>query len=293
MIHVKPLHPLFVGEVTGVDLRRPVDAGTLQAIVGALDRHAVLVFHDQAIDDEQQRAFSQLLGPLETSRQAHRPGVKLRLQINMSDISNLDEHNRILDATDYRRMSGLANRLWHTDSSFKRTPAKYSLLSARVVPSWGGETEFADLRAAYDALPAAKQRAIEGLIAEHSIFNSRAVIGFTDFTEAERAALPPVPQVLVRTHPGSGRKTLYLASHAGSIRGMPLPEARMLLLELIEHATRPEFVHRHRWRVGDLVIWDDRCTMHRGREYDLREVRDMRRTTVADAAPTVEQALSA
>jgi len=289
MLEVRQLHPLFMGEVSGVDLGRPVDPDALAALVAALDRHAVLVFHDQFIDDEQQLAFSRLLGPLETTRQAHRPAVKLRLHVGVSDVSNLDENNRLLQGEDYRRMSGLANRLWHTDSSFKRTPAKYSLLSARILPSWGGETEFADLRAAYDALPQRKQAAIEHLVAEHSIYTSRAKIGFTDFTEAERAALPPVPQVLVRRHPGSGRKGLYLASHADAIQGMPLPEARMLLLDLIEHATQRQFVYQHRWRLGDLVIWDNRCTMHRQREFDLAEVRDMHRTTVADTAPTLEQ----
>jgi alpha-ketoglutarate-dependent 2,4-dichlorophenoxyacetate dioxygenase len=289
MLKVKPLHSLFVGEVSGIDLRQPVDPETVAEIVAAIDRHAVLIFHGQFIDDKQQLAFSRLLGPLETTRQAHRPGVKLRLHLSVSDVSNLDENNRLLAGDDYRRMSGLANRLWHTDSSFKRTPAKYSLLSARALPSWGGETEFADLRAAYDALPERKKREIEHLVAEHSIETSRAKIGFTDFTAAERAALPPVPQVLVRKHPGSGRKTLYLASHAGSIQGMRVPEARMLLQDLTDHATQPQFVYRHSWQRGDLVIWDNRCTMHRQREFDLAEVRDMHRTTVADVAPTLEQ----
>ena len=293
MIEVKPLNPEFFAEISGVDLSRPVDPDTAGEIVAALDRYAVVVFHDQVLDDDQQIAFSRLLGPLETTRQAHRPGVKLRLNPHVSDISNLDENSRVLTGADYRRMSGLANQLWHTDSSFKPTPAKYSLLSARILPSWGGETQFADLRAAYDALPETMKARLEGLVAEHSIFNSRALIGFTDFTDAERAALPPVPQVMVRVHPGSGRKTLYLASHIGAIAGMPVPEARMLAFDLIEHATQPQFVHTHHWRVGDLVIWDDRCTMHRGRPYDLSEVRELHRTTVADVAPTVEQALSA
>ena len=230
MLETTQLHSLFVAEVTGVDLRRPVDPEMLRQIEAALDRYAVLVFHGQALSNDEQIAFSAQLGPLETTRQAHRPGARLRLDRHMSDISNLDENSQLMTRDDHRRMSGLANRLWHTDSSFKRAPAKYSLLSAHVVPSAGGETEFADLRAAYDALPDAKQALLEGVVAEHSIYNSRATIGFTDFTPEERAALPPVPQVLVRTHPGSGRKTLYLASHAASIQGMPLPEGRMLLL---------------------------------------------------------------
>jgi len=289
MFDVKPLHPEFVGEVSGIDLREPVDDDLCRRIVAALDRYAVLVFHDQALDDERQIAFGRLFGPLETTRQALRPGHKLRIDPHLSDVSNLDEKGRVMSGTDYRRMSGLANRLWHTDSTFKRVPARYSMLSARAVPTEGGETQFADLRAAWDALPKAMQARIEGLVAEHSIFHSRATIGFTDFSDEERAGLPPVPQVLVRTHPGSGRKTLYLASHAGRIFGMPVPEGRMLLLDLIEHATRPEFVHTHRWRVGDLVIWDNRCTMHRACDYDMTQVRDMRRTTVSDELTSLER----
>lgn len=293
MIEVVPLHPRFVGEVSGVDLSKPVDPETVEAIVAACDEYAVLVFHDQMIDDEQQIAFSRLLGPLETTVKALRPGHKLRLDAHISDVSNIDENNKVMARDDRRRMNGLANRLWHTDSSFKRTPAKYSLLSARAIPPSGGETQFADLRAAYDALPDAMKARLEGLVADHSIFYSRATIGFTDFSDEERAALPSVPQVLVRVHPGSKRKTLYLASHAERVHGMPLPEGRMLLRDLIEHATQPQFVYTHQWRVGDLVMWDDRCTMHRARDYDPDVPRDMHRTTVADVAPTVEQAMVA
>lgn len=293
MVSVKPLHPLFVGEVSGVDLGKPVAPETLDAIIAASDEYGVLVFHDQKIDDDQQIAFSRLLGPLETTIKAIRPGHKLRLDAHISDVSNLDEENQIMAADDRRRMNGLANRLWHTDSSFKRTPAKYSLLSARAIPPTGGETQFADLRAAYDALPERMKARLEGLVADHSIFHSRASIGFTDFSDEERAALPAVPQVLVRVHPGSKRRTLYLASHAERIHGMPIPEGRMLLRDLIEHATQPQFVYTHQWRVGDVVMWDNRCTMHRARDYDSTVPRDMHRTTVADVAPTVEQVLVA
>ena len=293
MLAVKPLHPEFVAEIEGVDLRRPVDADTLSQIVAALDRYGVVVFHDQPIDDEQQLAFSRLFGELEISRATLRPGAKLRINQHMSDVSNLDENNRVMGGNDYRRMSGLANRLWHTDSSFKRVPAKYSMLSGRVVPSEGGETEFSDMRAVYDALPAKTKAQIEDLIAVHSIFHSRATIGFTDFTAEERAGLPPVQQRVVRTHPGSGRKSLYIASHASEIVGMPVPEGRMMLLDLMDIATRPEFVHAHKWRKGDLVVWDNRCTLHRARPFDPAEPRDMRRTTVAGDGPTVERALVA
>ena len=290
MIEVKQLHPLFVGEVSGVDLSKPVDAETAGEIVAAADKYAVLVFHDQALDDDQQIAFSALLGPLETTIKSFRPGHKARLNLHVSDVSNLDENSRVLAMDDGRRMNGLGNRLWHTDSSFKKTPAKYSLLSARVIPPEGGETEFADLRAAYDALPEKTKTFLEGKIAMHSIIYSRSTIGFTDYSQQERDRLPAVPQLLVRTHPGSGRKTLYLASHAGEIQGMATPEARMLLHDLMEHATQRQFVYTHRWRVGDLVMWDDRCTMHRARDYDMTYPRDMHRTTVADVAPSVEQA---
>jgi alpha-ketoglutarate-dependent 2,4-dichlorophenoxyacetate dioxygenase len=287
---IRPLHPLFVGEVRGVDLREPVDAGTVDAIVAAADRYAMLVFPDQFVDDAQQIAFSARLGPLETSIKALRPGHPFRLDRRIADISNLDAAGRVLAHDDRSRMYGLGDRLWHTDSSFKAVPAKYSLLSARAIPPAGGETQYADLRAAYDALPDAMKAQLEGLVAEHSIIYSRSTIGFTDFSDEERAGLPPVPQVLVRTHPGSGRRTLYLASHAMAIRGMPLPEARLLLRDLMEHATQPQFVYTHRWRPGDLVMWDNRCTMHRARPYDQTRPRDMHRTTVSDVAPTLEQA---
>ena len=288
-MQVRPLSAEFVAEVDGIDLRHPVSEAAHAAIVEAIDRYAVLVFRDQPLDDEQQIAFSSLFGPLETTRRADRPGVTLRLNPHVSDVSNLDERNRILPTDDFRRISGLANQLWHTDSSYKRVPARYALLSAHAVPPAGGETEFADMRAAYDALPETRKAEIEDRVAEHSIFTSRAKIGFTDFTPEERAKLPPVPHVMVRTHPGSSRRSIYVASHADTVRGMPLPEARLLLMELIEHATQPRFVHRHIWRVGDLVMWDNRCTMHRGRPYDLTQIRDMHRTTVSDEVPTVAE----
>jgi alpha-ketoglutarate-dependent 2,4-dichlorophenoxyacetate dioxygenase len=195
-----------------------------------------------------------------------------------------------MDPESRRRLDWLANRLWHTDASFRAVPGALSMLYAHVVPAEGGDTEFADLRAAWDALPEAMQEMIEPLVAEHSIFHSRALIGFTDFTDEERAAMPPVPQRLVRRHPGSGRKMLYLASHASHIIGWPVPDGMLLLRELIEHATQPEFVYRHAWRQGDLVIWDNRCTMHRGRAYDETQPRDLRRITTQDTASTLNQA---
>ena len=289
-LNLRPLHDLFAAEATGVSLAVPPDAATLAAIVAAMDRYAVLVFPQQDLTDAQQIAFSERLGPLETTVKAYRPGHRARLDLHLSDVSNLDENNHVIGADDRRRMNGLGNRLWHTDSSFKAIPARYSLLAAHAIPPEGGDTEFADLRAAWDALPAAMQTRVAPLIAEHSLLTSRATIGFTDFSPEETARLQPVPQRLVRTHPGSGRRSLYLASHAGAIRGMPLPEARVLLLDLMEHATQRRFVYTHRWRRHDLVIWDDRCTLHRARPYDMTVPRDMRRTTVSDERSTLDQA---
>ncbi len=288
-IRVRQLHPVFVGEVTGVDLRQPLDAAAVAAIRAAIDRQAVLVFPDQPLTDGQQIAFSRHFGPLETSIRTLRKDNVNRLDPHVSDISNLDPTGAKMGAEDRRRVGQLANQLWHTDSSFKTVPARYSLLSARVVPPEGGETEFADLRAAYDALPARVQAEIEELVAEHWYLYSRSLIGFGDFNDDERAGLEPVRQVVVRVHPGSGRKTLYLASHASHIVGMPVPEGRLLLRDLTDHATQPQFVYRHRWRVGDLVMWDDRCTLHRGRPWDQGHVRDMHRTTVSDERSTLEQ----
>jgi len=280
-LSVRPLHPLFAGEATGVDLTRPLDPATVAAIAAAMDRHAVLVFPGQPITGEQQVAFSQRFGDLETPRKAYRTALTAR---QVSDVSNLDADNRVLPRGDAQRMYTLGNQLWHTDSSFKLRPATYSMLSAHVVPVAGGETEFADLRAAWDALPAARKAEIEGLVATHSLAHSRALIGFA-LPPEEQARLPaePAQRAVVQTHPGSGRKTLFLASHASHIVGWPVPEGRMLLLQLIEFATQREFVYRHEWRVGDLVIWDNRCTMHRGCPFPADQPRDMRRTTVLEA----------
>lgn len=289
-ITVTPLHPVLAASVTGLDLRQPQPPDTIRAIEDAINRHAVLVFPGQPITDEQQLDFSARFGTLETTVRAYRTDWQPRLDARLADISNLDHQNRVRAKDDRLRLNALGNRLWHSDSSFKRIPARFSLLSARIIPSWGGETQFADMRAAWDALPDRMKARLEGLICEHTQLFSRARIGFTDWSEEERVKMAPVPQVLVRTHPGSGRKSLYLSSHAGRIRGMEEPEARMLLMDLNEHATQPQFVYTHRWTVGDLVMWDNRCTMHRAREYDETEVRDMHRSTVSDGVPTVAEA---
>jgi alpha-ketoglutarate-dependent 2,4-dichlorophenoxyacetate dioxygenase len=284
---VKPLHPVFAAEVRGVDLRAPVPPALFAAIEAAFNRYAVLVFPEQPLDDAQQMAFSRLFGPLETN--PNYAGKAMRLPPEIADISNLDAEGRVLGLEDRRRVFNLGNQLWHTDSSFKYVPARCSLLSAREIPPAGGETEFADLRAAYDALPDEKKRTLEGLVAEHSIHHSRSRIGFADFNDDIGRLLPPVPQRVVRRHPGSGRKTLYLASHASHVVGWPVEAGRRLVDELIQFATEPRFVYQHRWRVGDLVMWDDRCTMHRGRPYDETYRRDMHRTTVSDEVNSVEQ----
>ena len=288
-IAVKPLSPAFVAEVTGLDLRESLTGAAVAAVEDAINQYGVLVFPGQFIDDAQQMAFSRRFGELETTVKLYRKDFVPRLDPHVSDISNLDENNRVRAKDDRLRLNGLGNRLWHSDSSFKRVPARFSLLSARTVPSEGGETQFADMRAAWDALPERKQAFLDGLICEHTQLFSRAKIGFTDWSEEERARMAPVPQLMVRTHPGSGRKSLFLSSHAGRIRGMEEPEARMMLMDLIEFATQPQFVHTHRWTAGDLVMWDNRCTMHRAREYDETQVRDLHRTTVSDGVPTVAE----
>jgi alpha-ketoglutarate-dependent 2,4-dichlorophenoxyacetate dioxygenase len=289
-ISVEQLHPVFVGRVVGADLREPLDQPTVNAISDAINRLGVLVFPGQFITDNEQIAFSSRFGELETTVKAYRKDYAPRLDLHISDVSNLDQNNQIRRKDDRLRLNALGNRLWHSDSSFKRVPARFSLLSARTIPTEGGETQFADMRAAWDALPNRMKARLEGLVCEHTQLFSRAKIGFTDWSEEERVKMAPVPQILVRTHPGSGRKSLFLSSHAGRIREMDDPEARMLLLDLMEHATQREFVHTHHWTIGDLVMWDNRCTMHRAREYDEMQVRDMHRTTVSDGAPTVAEA---
>jgi alpha-ketoglutarate-dependent 2,4-dichlorophenoxyacetate dioxygenase len=290
-LDVRPLHPLFAGEVTGLDLREPPGPALAADIEAAMDRYAVLVFRDQRIDDDQQMAFARALGPLEPSPavvDAHLHRLRHR---EMVDISNLDLDGGIQGAADRRRLFNLGNRLWHSDSSFKATPAKHSMLHARVIPPEGGETEFADMRAAWDALPDDMRAVVEPLVCDHSLLYSRALLGFDQFTEAERREFAPVPQRLVRRHPGSGRRSLFLSSHIGAIHGWLRPEALDLIRDLTEHATRREFVYRHEWRVHDLVMWDNRCTMHRARPFDDRTYkRDLRRLTLQDAAPTLEQA---
>jgi len=286
----RQIGPCFAADVDDIDLRKPLTRDEVAAVHAGMDEFAVLVFHDQPLDDEQQLAFSRSLGELE-----HAIGTSLRapdeyrLPTTFADVSNLDKDHKVFARDDRRRLFAIGNRLWHSDSSFKAIPAKYSLLHARAIPSKGGNTEFADMRAAYDALDAETKAEIEDLVCEHSQLFSRQQLGFFDFTDEERARFAPVRQRLVRTHPSTGRKSLYLSSHAGSILGWPVPEARAFLRDLVEHATQRPFVYAHRWRVGDLVMWDNRRTMHRARPFPVHEPRDMRRTTLAGDAPTAAQ----
>jgi len=290
-VTIRQVHPVFVGEVSGADLTRPLSRDDVAALEAGMDRYAVLVYRDQQVTDEQQMAFSLNFGALEDARGGNitKPEDR-RLQVGMNDVSNLGKDGQPMARDSRQRAFNLGNMLWHSDSSFRPIPAKYSILSARVINPAGGNTEYADMRAAYDALDAATKAELEDLVCEHSLMYSRGSLGMLDYSDEERAMFKPVRQRLVRTHPVTKRKSLYLSSHAGAILGMPMAEARILLRDLNEHATQPKFVYAHTWRLGDMVMWDNRQVMHRVRRYDDNQPRDMRRTTVAGDRPTVAQA---
>lgn len=287
---IRQVHPRFVGEVSGIDITRPLASEDVQAIDLGMTEYAVLVFRDQKLTDELQMAFTRYFGTIEDARGGNvtKPRDR-RLAVGMNDVSNLAKDGNPLARDSRQRLFNLGNMLWHSDSSFRVVAAKYSLLSARIVNHTGGNTEFADMRAAYDALDGETKGEIEELVCEHSLMYSRGSLGFLDYSDEEKAMFKPVLQRLVRQHPVSGRKSLFLSAHAGAIRGMPMPEARILLRDLTEHATQPSFVYVHKWRQNDLVMWDNRQTMHRVRRYDEAQPRDMRRTTVAGDRSTVEQ----
>ena len=244
-----------------------------------MDRFGVLVFRDQPLDQDQQIAFARSFGTLDIGLRRATKGKHRFKYDELIDISNVAPEGGIAARDSRRIASMIANQLWHSDSSFQSPAAKYSMLSAVVLPSWGGETEYADLRAAYDALPDGLKAELDGLVAEHYALHSRMMLGTTDWSEEEKTVLPPVRWPILRTHPGSGRKLLFVGVHARAIIGWTLPEGRIMLADLLEHATQRQFVYRHEWRVGDLVMWDNRCTLHRGRRYDLSERRELRRTT--------------
>jgi alpha-ketoglutarate-dependent 2,4-dichlorophenoxyacetate dioxygenase len=275
--------------MTGIDARRPQTPAEVAAIEAGMDRHAVLVLPGQDMTDEQQLAFTRNFGPLQEGANTTLTATTMRLGEAFADVSNLDKDNKRLERNDRRRMAALGNRLWHSDATFRTVPARYSLLSGRIVTRDGGNTEFADMRAAYDALDEATKKEIEDLVCEHSLIYSRGQLGFTDFTDEERHRMKPVLHRLVRTHPVTGARSLLLSAHIGAIVGWPRPEAMAFIRDLMEHATQPEFVYVHRWTKYDFVIWDNRTTMHRVRRFDdLNIVRDMRRTTTMSEGPTVE-----
>jgi alpha-ketoglutarate-dependent 2,4-dichlorophenoxyacetate dioxygenase len=279
----RPLHPSFVAEVSPVDLRTVHDQPTLDAIRAGMDQYAILVFRDQPFTDEEQVAFAQRLdGDLHTRTGSAALGKNRLGDEAVADISNLADDGSIMTRDDRRRAYVLGNRLWHTDASFVDPAGRYSMLSAKVIPSVPADTEYADMRTAYDTLPGEMQEKLEGLRVHHSVTHSRWQLGF-EFSEAEHARLPGAIHPLVRTLPRSGRRSLYLAAHASRIIDWPVPEGRLLLHDLMEHATQRERVYRHRWRVGDLVIWDNRATMHRACPFDDQSHRrELRRVTTLD-----------
>ncbi|MGI9422623.1 MAG: TauD/TfdA dioxygenase family protein [Hyphomicrobiaceae bacterium] len=286
-VEIRQIHESFVGEVSGVDLKTPLAPDDVAAIEAGMDKFAVLVFHNQNLTDDQQIAFTRNFGELEMKKGGN---IRTETRVNelINDVSNLDNDNKPFERENRYRYFNLGNHLWHSDSSFRAVPAKYSLLSARQTPKSGGNTEFADMRAAYDALDDATKADLEDLVCEHSQIYSRGKLGFT-FNEEEIELMKPVRQAMIRVHPVTGRKSLYLSAHAGAIIGRPLPEARMYLMNLNEFATDRRFVYAHEWKQHDLVMWDNRQLMHRARPYDETQPRDMRRTTVAGEVMTAEQ----
>lgn len=278
---IDPVRPEFAGCVTGIDIATGVSAHTAALIENAMDKYAVLVFPNQQLNDEQQFQFSSLFGPMEKATGDINPQDQRRLSLDINDISNLDQHGDVLPRDDRMRLFGLGNMLWHSDSSFKETPAKFSLLSARVIPDSGGNTEFADMRAAWTALEPEIQNECKNLICSHSQLFSRGRLGFEDFSKEERAKWAPVKQPLIRQHPQTKKHSLFLSSHIGGIEGWPIPEARVFIQDLTEHATKEAFIYKHQWKTWDLVMWDNRTTMHRARRYDHTQHRDLHRTTVA------------
>ena len=295
-VAIRQLTDVFAGEVTGVDCRRALSPDEVAAIHAGMIQYAVLVFRDQKLTDEEQLRFTLHFGMIENSRGGTPGPIHFRtdqearkLGSGIADFSNIDPSGRSLSTSSRAYFFKLADQLWHSDSSFKAVPASYSLLSGRTIPSWGGNTEFADMRAAYDTLDDRLKREIEDLVCLHSNMYSRGKVGFTEFTDEERIVFRPVRQRLVRRHPVTGRKSLFLSAHAGAIEGMSIPDASMLLRDLTELATRERFVYSHVWRINDFVMWDNRATMHRGRRFDPNEARDIRQTRLAGDGPTIDQ----
>jgi len=287
-IRFEPLHPLLAAEASGADLSRPLSPTEVAEVVAGMDRYAVLVFRGQQLSEDQQIAYAKQFGPLDLGLRKIRKGQPHRFKYDeLADISNVKADGSVAERDHAKIVNNIANQLWHSDSSFQKPAARYSMLHALAIPERGGETEFADLRAAYDGLPEDLQREIAGLEAEHYALHSRIMLGDTSYTEEQKRAIPPAVWPLVRTHAGSGRKLLWVGIHATHVLGMTVAEGRMLLMDLLEHATQRQYVYRHRWRVGDLVMWDNRAVLHRGRRFDLSQRREMRRATTEDAGSPV------
>jgi alpha-ketoglutarate-dependent 2,4-dichlorophenoxyacetate dioxygenase len=276
-ITINPLHAELAAEIGNIDLHQPLNSETLAALQTALARYPVLVFHEQNLSDDQHAAFARSIGPIEAGLVLVANRKRRLKNTDVIDLANIDIDGNIIDAANARNVSLLANQLWHSDSSFKDPPAQYSILCGIDLPDEGGDTEFADQRAAHDALPEAMQARIAGMVAEHWAFHSRNMLGGGNFSPEGMAKLPPVDWPIVHTIPESGRKSLFIGVHTREIRGMATAEARMLLLDLLEHATQRQFVYRHCWQNHDIVMWDNRCTLHRGRPYDLTKLRQLRR----------------
>lgn len=279
---LKPITPSFAAEASGVELRKPLDATTVRALDEAMDKYAVLVFRNQPLTEAEQVALARHFGPLDAGlRKA--TGAPTRFGYDeLIDIGNVALDGEVAQTSDQKLIGQLANQLWHSDSSFQDLPVKYSMLSAVTVPAEGGQTEWCDLRAAWDELPAETKRLVEGRTARHFAFHSRILLGDDKYNETQLKRFPPVERPLVQVHPGSGRKVLFPSAHIDRVSGMSVPEGRLLVAELLEHTTQPKFVYRHTWRAGDYVMWDNRATLHRGRRYDLSLRRDLRRTTTLE-----------
>lgn len=283
-----PLTPHIGAEAVGIDIRQPLAPEQVRAIEAAMDRHGVLVFRGQLLDQDQQIRFAKSFGPLDLGLRKIRSGPHRFAYNELADISNVTADGEIAARNHAKIVNNVANQLWHSDSSFQQTRAKYSMLSAHVVPGFGGETEFADLRAAWDALPDWRKAQVEHLVGVHHALHSRFLLGDTGYEPWQREAIPPARWPLVQTDPRSGRKVLFVGIHVESVEGMTAPEARMLVMDLIEHATQPQFVYRHHWQVGDLVMWDNTATLHRGRWYDFGERRELRRATTEEVVRSPE-----
>ena len=283
-LELTPITQDFVANARGLDLSQPLSDADVEDIDRAMDQFAVLVFRNQPLTPEAQLLLAKRFGPLDLGLKKVSKSANRLKHEELLDISNVDENGNVADRNHRKIVGNIANQLWHSDSSFQKPAAKYSMLSASVLPPWGGDTEFSDLRGAYDALPKRLKDEVDGLEVEHYALHSRFMLGDDNYSEAQRNELPPVTWPLVRTHPGSNRKLLFIGVHASRIPSMTVAEGRMLLMDLLEHATQPQFVYRHEWEVNDLVIWDNRSTLHRGRRYDLSARRELRRTTTLDLA---------